>query len=228
MRAYVITVEGSEQSERGAAALEESCAQYSTVKPIRWAATTPDQVSEQMEGYGLQWTYPWHGETYLRSRRLRLRAYKSKGPGPRTACFLSHYRLWRECLDSEEETLILEDDALFVRGFDPERIGSGFGALGINDPHGATRKAAEFHQAVQAGPFPVAETPWVDDTDIPQGLAGNSAYILQPWFAEDLLDAVEAYGAWPNDALMCKQIFPGKLGVTKAYYTKVQGTPSQL
>jgi len=41
-----------------------------------------------------------------------------------------------------------------------------------------------------------------------------------------LLDVVKELGAWPNDAIMCRQTLPGVLGVTGKYYTKVQGTKS--
>ena len=67
--------------------------------------------------------------------------------------------------------------------------------------------------------------PTVDDYNIPQGLAGNSAYIIKPGGAKKMLDAVKEYGMWPNDALMCKQLIK-KMGVTKELYTRVQGLPS--
>ena len=60
---------------------------------------------------------------------------------------------------------------------------------------------------------------------MPQGLAGNSAYIIKPAGAKSILDAAREHGLWPNDALMCKQII-SNLGVTKTYYTRVQGLPS--
>ena len=40
-----------------------------------------------------------------------------------------------------------------------------------------------------------------------------------------MIEAAEKHGAWPNDALMCKQIIPN-MGVTRRFYTKVQGLPS--
>ena len=67
--------------------------------------------------------------------------------------------------------------------------------------------------------------PRIDEFNVPQGLAGNSAYIIKPSGAKNLIEATKQYGAWPNDALMCYQIIP-KLGVTRRFYTKVQGLPS--
>jgi GR25 family glycosyltransferase involved in LPS biosynthesis len=65
----------------------------------------------------------------------------------------------------------------------------------------------------------------IDDDKIPQGLAGNSAYIIKPEGARRLLELVKEYGLWPNDAIMCRQLI-SKLGITKTYYTKVQGLES--
>ena len=63
--------------------------------------------------------------------------------------------------------------------------------------------------------------PYVDDWDVPQGLAGNSAYMISPKAAKKLLNKVKEIGMWPNDALMCKQMFPW-LEVVYPYYTTIQ------
>ena len=67
--------------------------------------------------------------------------------------------------------------------------------------------------------------PTIDDISVPQGLAGNSAYIIKPAGAKQMIELVDEYGLWPNDAIMCKQLVKG-LGVTKKFYTKVQRTRS--
>lgn len=71
--------------------------------------------------------------------------------------------------------------------------------------------------------FPV---PWIDEKQVPQGLPGNSAYIITPGAAKKLIQATYYLGIWPNDALMCKQIFPDMLYCAYPYYTKVQGNKS--
>ena len=68
-------------------------------------------------------------------------------------------------------------------------------------------------------------TPWIDSQSVPQGLAGNSAYIIKPEGAKQMLELVDRYGLWPNDAIMCRQLFP-LLGVTKTHYTWIQGLRS--
>jgi len=71
----------------------------------------------------------------------------------------------------------------------------------------------------------IQPVPTIDEFNVPQGLAGNSAYIIKPAGAKAVLDATKEHGLWPNDAIMCKQII-NNLGVTKTYYTRVQGLPS--
>jgi GR25 family glycosyltransferase involved in LPS biosynthesis len=101
------------------------------------------------------------------------------------------------------------------------------GIIGLNNPMGATRKASEFNRkATQLIGFQgVPSVDSIGDKPLPQGLAGNSAYIIKPWAAKKLLEKVQEIGMWPNDALMCKQLFPW-MQVVWPYYTKVQGTIS--
>ena len=66
------------------------------------------------------------------------------------------------------------------------------------------------------------DVPWVDDDRLtPQGLAGNSAYIIKPEGARALIDLVQKFGLWPNDAIMCRQLIPS-LGISKKIYTTIQ------
>ena len=67
--------------------------------------------------------------------------------------------------------------------------------------------------------------PYIDDLKVPQGLAGNSAYIIKPSGAIKMLKLVEEYGLWPNDAIMCKQLIPN-LYVTRKFYTTIQNLKS--
>ena len=116
--------------------------------------------------------------------------------------------------------MILEHDAIFIRKF--ESFEWEGGVLGLNDPRGATHSSMLFHSIVSNNEG-IQNTPWVKPAfDIPQGLAGNSAYIIKPYFAEKLLSKLKQKGGWPNDALMCKQFFPNELKVIYPYYTKLQ------
>ena len=140
------------------------------------------------------------------------------------ACTISHARLWLQSVELQEEIMILEHDALFTRKFTPFEWEGG--VCGLNDPRGATHSAQLFHEKVSKNKG-VQNTPWVkDELAMPQGLAGNSAYIIKPAFAKKLIDKLKEKGGWPNDSLMCKQFFPDQLKVVYPYFTKVQGIQS--
>ena len=153
--------------------------------------------------------------------------YKAVDQKKVMACAVSHARLWKKCVDLDEPIVILESDALFTRKFDYADVQDKlWGVLGLNDPRGATRLSMIFYKACVANEEPgVYNVPKVDDRPVPQGLAGNSAYIIRPSAALALLNGLNEYGLWPNDAYMCRELWPW-LKVTQPFYTKVQGLPS--
>jgi len=225
MKACIITLTDSEQSM---ASVDRLITSHVTVGNrfhcTEFAASTPATVDREMDLHGLVWTYPWEGTS--EAAGMTLHRYVTRNRKARMACFMSHYRLW--LMARKEPILILEDDALFTRRFDPTPLlESDFGIIGINDPRGATRLDDVFHACVQAKAQEIQPVPWIDDPHIPQGLAGASAYLMKPAGAKLAIDAAREYGAWPNDALLCKQLVPG-LGVTRTYFTTIQNTPSTL
>lgn len=207
----------------------------------------------QMPYAKIQYTYP---KTQEENRLdilsgLKLSAYVNKDLRKRVSCFLSHYSLWRLCYQMKEPIMILEHDALFKRTFDYSNISERFtgNVLGLNDPNGATRKPRvydtnsikryeklniEWHQrnkgkGKQKTPpeYQLFTAPNVDgDNQVPQGLAGNSAYVIRPQGASNLMGLVAEHGIWPNDAIMCKQLMPKQLMQIYPYVTVVQGIKS--
>ena len=205
--------------------------------PEPFSATYPEQVPEQMARFKLTWNYPWQGtETDLHTG-LKKSAYPTTNKNNRIACALSHYRLWAQCVHSNEPMLIMEHDAYFMdrlKGYYAILDDNRWDIIGINEPRGNTRKAQVFHQKVYEAVDPehseasyvndkidIVPVPTIDSFDIPQGLAGNSAYIIKPNGAANLLLAVNKYGLWPNDAIMCKQLIP-RMAVTKYHFTDTQ------
>lgn len=194
----------------------------------------------------LRYTWPIHNsqnELDL-STGLYKRAYAAKDWRKVASCSISHMRLWQHCIDINEPILILEHDAYFENFFSykdialagQERAVDGSmqwtgGICGINHPAGATRKAQVFIQKVKEqvkNKSGLALVPYVDepsDLPLPNGLAGNSAYIIKPWAAKKLLEKTAEIGIWPNDALMCRQFFPW-LQVHYPFVTTIQNTPS--
>mgnify|MGYP003336420572 FL=1 len=227
MKAFVIYVKGNEISEKGADVCISSSKKVKNDFQVQlFEGVTPNMANIVMSGNGLKWKYPWQGqETDLRTGLIKS-AYATKKPENRIACAMSHWLLWKKCVSDNKPLLILEHDAIFTQKVDYNSIlKSNYDIIGINSPASATRRAHVFHDIVQSKSAWVQPVPDVDEFNVPQGLAGNSAYIIKPAGAKNLLNAVKEHGVWPNDAIMCKQIIPN-LGVTKTYFTSVQGLPS--
>jgi GR25 family glycosyltransferase involved in LPS biosynthesis len=178
-----------------------------------------------MKEHIVRWNYPWVGKEQCLQTGLLKAAYKTDNPKARVACALSHYLLWKRCVSIDEPIMILEHDAKFVEKIDFDINDSKMYIVGINNPLGATRRAREFYTTIVNNKTWIQLVPKVDHYDVPQGLAGNSAYIIKPEGASRMLKLVKEHGLWPNDALMCRQLVP-RLGVTKKFYTQVQGTRS--
>jgi len=229
MKAYVITIEGHGISEEAAANCVISSKSVKNDFDVEvFKAVVPSEVPALMRDFRVKWNYPWEGQIFDFKTGLKKTAYPTKNRDARIACALSHYSLWRECLHKHKDILVLEHDARFKRKLDTGLIDRNkYVIIGINNPLFATRKSKEFKDKVDQyqKQYEVVPAPTIDDHDVPQGLAGNSAYIIKPKGAEKMIKLVEEHGLWPNDALMCKQLVP-LLGVTTTFYTEVQGTPS--
>ena len=227
MKAYVICVKGNATSEKGADICITSSKKVENKFQVEiFDAVTPDMANIVLTGNGLKWKYPWDGqETDLKTGLIKT-AYLTKVKENRIACAMSHWLLWKQCEKLNEPILILEHDSVFIERLDYDSIlKSNFDIIGINSPASATRRAHMFHDILQGKPAWIQPVPDIDEFNVPQGLAGNSAYIIKPNGAKNLIKASKDHGVWPNDALMCKQIIPN-LGVTKTYFTRVQGLPS--
>lgn len=227
MIAVSIVIPHNQVSLDGYKALEDSSKKVQNEFQIeKFDAVTADLADIVFKGNGIKWNYPWEGETTDLATGLVKRAYPTTYKERRMACFASHYLLWYKCFKEDVPLLVLEHDALFVHKFDPQPIlDSKYNIVGINNPLMATRRAKKFYDIVKSKKEELQPIPDIDSFDVPQGLAGNSAYIIKPKGAEELIMAVEKNGAWPNDAIMCKQLIPN-MGVTRRFYTKVQGLPS--
>lgn len=154
---------------------------------------------------------------------LQLNAYRAKNPLKIVACTISHMRAWAQACKTNRMIVVLEQDAWFIKKF---KIGDltqaadndkTWGVMGINLPvAGHTRRAGDYldamNQHLQEHPKKLLMPPptinRIGEAPVPQGLAGNSAYVIKPWAARELLTKTLELGIWPNDALMCKELFP--------------------
>ena len=220
-----------ELSKRAFIGLQQSNEQVGNKFELKtFSATYAQQVPAQMAQYNLRWNYPWEGSQTDLTTGLKKSAYPTKNRNNRIACAISHYRLWLNCYAEKTPMLIMEHDAIFTRrlkGYYSILDDNRFDIIGINQPIGNTRRGQVFHQKILDSRDPlwdgedhtdIVPVPTIDNFDVPQGLAGNSAYIIKPNGAMHCIAAVQRYGLWPNDAIMCKQLIP-RMGVTKLYFT---------
>jgi GR25 family glycosyltransferase involved in LPS biosynthesis len=199
VRACVITLAGHGYSEAAA----DRCIDSANIPVERFRATPAEEAEDTLRAFGLRWTW---GEGRCPTTGLRMHRYG--GHLARIGCAMSHFRLWLECAESGAPLMILEHDAVFLRPFEPFQFQS---ACQLNDPAGATRRGDWWSaQMAKRGPGVWPKT-WVTDPRerIPDGLAGNSAYVLQPWTAARLVALYRDVGVWPNDATLCAQLVPG-------------------
>ncbi len=165
-----------------------------------------------LSALGLRWTWPSLGaRDVCPNTGLKRHSYDRNDPGARIGCALSHYMLWEKCATLDEPLMILEHDAVFLRELPalPEQ----FGAIMLNNPRGATPRGDWWAVEIERkGPGVHKKTAVFMDSR-PDGLAGNSAYIIHPDTARRCLRLVADNGMWPNDATLCRQLVPGLMEV---------------
>ena len=224
----VITMTNNEVSLGAFTKLQDSSYRVGNdFRPEIFEATIAENAEDHLSKLLLEWNYPWEGVVTDLKTGLKKSAYPTRNRLNRIACAISHYRLWAVCVKTDKPMLIMEHDAIFIQKFRYDNLleDKHYNIIGINNPIGNTRKSHEFHkilqQSVDRENTGIVPVPTIDNFDIPQGLAGNSAYIIKPKGARMCIKAASEHGLWPNDALMCKQLIP-HMGVTKAYYTNTQ------
>ena len=228
MKSFVIVVKDNEISELGYQELADSYLKYGHYDGIEpYYAIESFKAEMYARGNGLDWNYPWSGQKTDLKTGLIKTAYPTADKGRRISCFLSHWYLWQKCKKLDEMICILEHDARFIKKLPSDRTfrNSKYDIIGINDPSMATRKSKLYHDMILKNSDFFQPVPRVDEFNIPQGLAGNSAYVIKPAGAIKMIDLAQEYGMWPNDALMCYQLIE-TLGVTRNFYTRVQGLRS--
>jgi len=242
MKAFIITLGDNEVSQASARRCVQSIERHRCELDVTiFPAATPDTNAEAMwlvfDG-PVQWTWPTHPQfnRHDPDSGLYLSHYPAVDNNRVVACALSHALLWKLCIKMQQPICILEHDAVFMRQFREQDIRDvSYTALALNDPRGATRRASLYHKLVSESVQRLSRnmTVGVDVPDIdgdaiqqpPQGLPGNSAYIMTPRLAEQLLRRIAQCGLWPNDALMCRQLFDG-LKIAYPYYTTIQDISS--
>ena len=228
MKAFAIVVPGNKISMSGFNELSESYKKYGHTEGLEMhEAIELHKVEGFCGGNGLVWNYPLEGQISDIKSGLIKSAYQTADLRKRMSCFLSHWYLWQKCKTLDETILILEHDSRFIKKLpaDSTFARANYDIIGINDPSMATRKSKVYHDKILERSEFFQPVPRIDEFNIPQGLAGNSAYVIKPEGAKLMIELTQEYGMWPNDALMCYQLVP-RLGVTRNFYTRIQGLRS--
>ena len=228
MKAFAIVVPSNNISMSGFNELNESYKKYGHAEGLEMhEAIELHKVEGFCGGNGLVWNYPLEGQISDIKSGLIKSAYQTADLRKRMSCFLSHWYLWQKCKTLDETILILEHDARFIKKLpaDSTFARANYDIIGINDPSMATRKSKVYHDKILERSEFFQPVPRIDEFNVPQGLAGNSAYVIKPAGAKLMIELTQEYGMWPNDALMCYQLVP-RLGVTRNFYTRIQGLRS--
>ena len=210
MKAFVITLKDNQYSNKVADRCIQTAAKFGLVVE-KFYGVNKERAKQFMYDEGLEWTWANNNteETFCKKTGLRMHPYRTGDLRAVIGCSMSHYFLWKKCIELDEPILILEHDSVFLRAL-PEIEFNGI--CQINDPMGATRKGAQWSRQMSSrGTVGVHSKTWItskDEKHIPDGLAGNSAYLIKPWAARELVDKFYEIGVWPNDATMCQQLFP--------------------
>ena len=220
MKAFVITLFNDKYSVQSAENTLKTARQMNDDLHIEMVrAVTPKGIGDYT------YSYPLMGEssTY---EGMTLTGYATTETDKKIACSLSHMHLWEKCVEMDEPIMILEHDAVFTRKF---KLGKLMNLIEdgdivmINDPRGATRRGQLYHDNIIRWDYGLNDIDGVNgpDENVPDGLAGNSAYIITPSAAKKATELQKSIGIWPNDALLCKQLFPRQLKSYYPYITKV-------
>ncbi len=211
MKAFVITIKGHEYSEGKADQCIETGARVGKIDVERFYGVNKDEAYSVMSRHGLDWS--WANNNTQPSvcpiTKLQHRPYYHANPdfSALIGCTMSHYSLYLRCVELNEPILILEHDSVFIREF-PEFDFKGI--CQINDPNGGGKNGKYLSEMMiknnRLGVSP--KTPNTGAKEFPDGLAGNSAYVIKPFAAQELINKYHKLGVWPNDAIMCIQLFP--------------------
>ena len=211
-RIFIITLEGNPYSERSANRCAFSGNKYHLYMEY-FDAIHKDNAIETMEEEGLEWT--WNTKDVIAG--LKQFEYKTKDIRLKIACSMSHYLLWKRCVEIKKPIIILEHDAVFINPLpDLDQVK---GICQLNDPTNCTPRGSWWAQQIKKKGIGVHDKTVVFNDGRPDGLAGNSAYYIKPSDARKVIAKTKEVGLWPNDAIICRQFF--KLQEVYPFVTRV-------
>lgn len=226
MKAFVITIRDHEYSESCADRCVVSANSHN-IEVEKFYGVNKHNAYVYLDDYQLSWGWADNNtkERICNHTGLQQFPYTTNDLRSKIACSLSHFLLWKKCVDLNESILILEHDAVFIRELPEINF---YGAIQINDPNkGGYRGKWHSNFMIKRGTTGVhpLTRKREEASLIPDGFSGASAYIIKPRAAKEFINAFHKYGVWPNDATICLQLFPW-LEEYYPFITQVQQTQS--
>lgn len=125
-----------------------------------------------------------------------------KLPGVK-GCFLSHFSLWEECVNTNTPYLIFEHDALMLRPFPKDILDYNYDVLNLDF---ASREIPDYNAhcekdygfEIRDWPLAPKRKGWFSRAS-KSSIKGLHAYIVKPQGATKLIEAAYEYGTIPAD-----------------------------
>lgn len=115
-------------------------------------------------------------------------------------CFLSHFLLWKKCLELNETIIIFEHDAVMIRDL-PDIKNSNFDVLNLDY---ASREIPDYYEHIKNN-FGLEIKSWHKESKIGYSrykkscIKGIHAYVVRPNGASKLIDFAYKEGVFPAD-----------------------------
>lgn len=159
----------------------------------------------------------WNAENLVFFHKLK----ESKKRDGVRGCFLSHYLLWKKCIELNEAILILEHDAISLRPLPKNILDCDFEVLNLDY---ASRQIKDYWRHVEKD-FGEFIYPW--PSSISKGYSGYNkssipgihAYIIKPQGAAKLIEFTKSEGVLPADIQINSKVLD--LRYTETSYAKI-------
>lgn len=199
MKAFVIAIPTIEESMQCAQRCIKSAQQHGVQVQLKEAITPADEPEKIYESKGISL------EKFRNNRYSRFHSCIS--------AFLSHHSLWEECVDLNEEVLVLEHDAVFVSDLPP--VLSFDKVMSLGKP-----SYGKFNTPFSLGVNRLTSKPY---------FPGAHAYLLKPEGASELIKKAKT-DAEPTDTFLnlnnfswLQEYYPWPVEV-KESFTTIQKT----
>ena len=198
--AYIITIKNHKASEKTSKICIDAWEKYSNIPIHIFDAITPVTVNDAYQEMNLTWNPVGHPSVDLPKNALKS-AQSCSQTKSKSACAISHIKLWEMTSKSSSSQIILEHDGLLTRPLSESAIemfeASPYGIISLNGPMPPHRKKYFFN-------------PDKSDLNFPELLntitlsGAGQGYYIKPWAATRVLEKLYEIGYMPcmNDTFL--------------------------